>query len=153
MPKVLILLHHILFSFEHESNANMLQLPKDNSNYNFYILWILLLDVYIFKNYSETTYRVINIDWLNPICFIFAARHFFPRIIFMVEKCEHFDIWKKKSLFLRAPLWFCSFFKFGFSWKFDKWAKSFLKKVLFKISKCTHFSTIKIMGKKSGNKN
>ena len=76
LPKVLILLHHILFSFEHESNANMLQLPKDNSNYNFYILWILLLDVYIFENYSETTYRVINIDCPNYICFIFAARHF-----------------------------------------------------------------------------
>ena len=42
--------------FEHESNANMLQLPKDNSN-NFYILWILLLDIHLFKNYSETSHH------------------------------------------------------------------------------------------------
>ena len=30
---------------------------------------------------------------------------------------------KKKSLFQRFPLWFSSFFIFGFGWKFEKWGK------------------------------
>ena len=56
----------------------------------------------------------------------------------------YLEFFLKNHFFKGSAVWLCSFFKFGFGWNFEKWAKSFF---LFQISKCTHFSTIRMMEK------
>ena len=94
-------------------------------------VWILYVVLHIYVSHSMTNsntytiYRMSNMDGVDCkelLWHQFWCQAFSP-IIFMVEKCVHFDIWNKKnSKMLKgprpAPLWFGSFLKFSAKSKF-----------------------------------
>ena len=101
----------------------------------------------ILKTFCKLNYRVFDMDEVDSKELLwphFGARHSIP-IIFMVEKCVHFDIWNKEIS--KISLCFGLFFKFTAKSKFEKWAKSYRdplkkwKQNIFQISN-VHISHI-----------
>ena len=67
------------------------------------------------KTHKNNMYRVSNMDWRyfkEVLWLCYWCQAFLP-IIFMVEKCVHFDIWNNKKLFFTFSM-IGLIFKFGF---------------------------------------